>query len=236
MEHPHPDFPSFELAVPSVYAGDPLWNVRMFRMASYLSGRARGDAVRLGLHSRLALADQFVRAVGSGTALIVGERQPLTTDDSDSHGSTRINTDTAMAESGLVAHETTRVVLGAFFYVYNTLGHGFLESVYHRALGNTLERVRCAVEREADLRVYFEELEVGVFRADLIVNRRVIVEVKAMDRLTGSHEAQLINYLRAAELPVGQLLNFGPRATYRRLVGPPTNQRGQPRVRVEAST
>ncbi|MHB1311431.1 MAG: four helix bundle protein [Gemmatimonadaceae bacterium] len=70
MEHPHPDFPSFELAAPSVYAGDPLWNVRMFRMASYLSGRARTDAVRLGLHSSLALADQFVRAIGSIAANI----------------------------------------------------------------------------------------------------------------------------------------------------------------------
>ena len=113
-----------------------------------------------------------------------------------------------MTASLLVAHETTRVVLGAFFYVYNNLGHGFLESVYHRALGNTLERVGCAVEREAELRVYFEGLEVGVFRADLIVNRRVIVEVKAVDRLAGAHEAQLINYLRAADLPVGLLLNF----------------------------
>lgn len=141
-----------------------------------------------------------------------------------------------MAESGLVAHETTRVVLGAFFYVYNKLGHGFLELVYHRALANTLERVGCAVEREAELRVYFEGLEVGVFRADLVVNGRVIVEVKAVDQLARAHEAQLINYLRAAELPVGLLLNFGPRATYRRLVGPAANRRGQPRVTVEAST
>jgi len=141
-----------------------------------------------------------------------------------------------MAESQLVAHETTRIILGAFYYVYNQLGHGFLESVYHRALGNTLERVGCAVEREAGIRVYFEGQVVGDFRADLIVNGRVIVEVKAVDRLARSHEAQLINYLRAADLPVGLLLNFGPRASYRRLVGPAANRRGPPRVTVEAST
>jgi len=140
-----------------------------------------------------------------------------------------------MAESRLVAHETTRIVLGAFYYVYNQLGHGFVESVYHHALGNTLERVGCAVEREAVLRVYFEGREVGVFRADLIVNGRVIVEVKAADRLARAHEAQLINYLRAGDLPVGLLLNFGPRASYRRLVGPAANRGGHPRVVMEAS-
>jgi GxxExxY protein len=141
-----------------------------------------------------------------------------------------------MTESGLVATETTRVVLGAFFYVYNRLGHGFLESVYHHALGNTLERVGCTVEREAVRRVEFEGREVGLFRADLIVNRRVIVAVKAVDRLVRAHEAPMINYPRAADLPVGLLLNFGPRASYRRLVGPAANRRGPPHVTVQAST
>jgi four helix bundle protein len=70
MNPPPPDFSSFELAAPSAYAGDPLWNVRMFRMASYLSGRARGDAARPGLHASLALADQFIRAIGSIAASI----------------------------------------------------------------------------------------------------------------------------------------------------------------------
>ncbi len=64
------DFSSFEAAAPPVFAGDPLWNVRMFRMASYLARRARTDAARLGLHASLALADQFVRAVGSIAANI----------------------------------------------------------------------------------------------------------------------------------------------------------------------
>ena len=141
-----------------------------------------------------------------------------------------------MAEVELAEYQTTRAVIGAFYYVYNQLGSGFLEAVYHRALGNTLERAGLRVEREAPLRVYFEGQDVGEFRADLVINGRVIVEVKAVDRLAGSHEAQLINDLRAAELPVGLLLNFGPRATYRRLVGPAANRRGQPRVTVEAST
>jgi len=90
MTLPPSDFRSFELTAPPAYAGDPLWNVRMFRMASCLSGRARADAVRLGLNSSLALADQFVRAIGSSAALEVAERQPPATDDPDAHGSTRI--------------------------------------------------------------------------------------------------------------------------------------------------
>ncbi len=129
-----------------------------------------------------------------------------------------------MAEEHLPAYETTRVIIGAFYYVYNRLGYGFLESVYHRALGNTLERTGREVLREVALHVMFERQLVGEFRADLIVDRRVVVEVKAVDQLGGSHEAQLINYLRAANLPVGLLVNFGPRPSYRRLVGPLANQ------------
>lgn len=125
-----------------------------------------------------------------------------------------------MAETDLIEHHTTSIILGAFFYVYNRLGHGFLESVYQRALGNTLARTGHHVGREVALQVTFEGELVGDFRADLIVDRCVIVEVKAVDRIVPSHEAQLINYLRAAALPVGLVLNFGPRATYRRLVGP----------------
>lgn len=141
-----------------------------------------------------------------------------------------------MTETALAEHPTTRAVIGAFYYVYNQLGSGFLEGVYHRALGNTLERAGLQVEREAPLRVYFEGQDVGEFRADLVVNGRVIVEVKAVDRLVRAHEAQLINYLRASDLPVGLLLNFGPQASYRRLVGPAANRRAEPRVTVAAST
>jgi GxxExxY protein len=125
-----------------------------------------------------------------------------------------------MAESDLHLYQTTRVIIGAFYYVFNRLGSGFLESVYHRALGNALERSGRRVEREAALSVVFEEQVVGEFRADLIVDHRVLVEVKAVEHIVAAHEAQIINYLRASGLPVGLLLNFGPRPLYRRFVGP----------------
>jgi GxxExxY protein len=125
-----------------------------------------------------------------------------------------------MAETDLHLYQTTRVIIGAFYYVFNRLGSGFLETVYHRALGNALERSGRQVEREAALSVVFEEQVVGEFRADLIVDRQVLVEVKAVEHLVASHEAQVVNYLRASGVPVGLLLNFGPRPNYRRFVGP----------------
>lgn len=125
-----------------------------------------------------------------------------------------------MAETDLPLYQTTRVIIGAFYYVFNRLGPGFLETVYHRALGNALERTGRQVEREAALSVVFEEQIVGEFRADLIVDHRVLVEVKAVEHIVAAHEAQVINYLRASGLPVGLLLNFGPRPRYRRFVGP----------------
>lgn len=130
-----------------------------------------------------------------------------------------------MAEADLHLYQTTRVIIGAFYYVFNRLGSGFLESVYHRALGNALERSGSHVEREAALSVAFEGQVVGEFRADLIVDRQVLVEVKAAEHIVAPHEAQIINYVRASGLPVGLLSNFGPRPSYRRFVGPSAMRR-----------
>lgn len=125
-----------------------------------------------------------------------------------------------MAETDLYLYQTTRVIIGAFYYVFNRRGSGFLESVYHTALGNALARSGRLVEREAPLSVDFEGQVVGEFRADLIVDQQVLVEVKAVEHIIAAHEAQVINYVRASGLPVGLLLNFGPRPSYRRFVGP----------------
>jgi len=122
-----------------------------------------------------------------------------------------------MDESQLKHGDVTRWVIGAFYYVYNRLGHGFLESVYLKALAQTLERTGTRVRREAPMRVEFEGAVVGDFRADLVVDDRVIVEIKAVERVGRVHEEQLMNYLRASGLEVGLLLNFGPKATCRRL-------------------
>lgn len=141
-----------------------------------------------------------------------------------------------MDESELLHGEVTRQVIGAFYYVYNRLGHGFLESVYQKALANTLERAGTRVRREAPMTVEFEGVAVGDFRADLVIEERVIVEVKAVGQVGPAHEALLLNYLRASGLTIGLLLNFGPKATCRRLVNPRANHSPFKGVQSEAPT
>jgi GxxExxY protein len=116
-------------------------------------------------------------------------------------------------------HErTTQRIIGVFFQVYNELGKGFLESVYVEAMAVALRQTGLRLEREVPLSVRFRNRVIGRFRADLVVEGTVLVEVKACSRLQSIHEAQVLNYLRATVLEVGLLLNFGPRAQLRRLL------------------
>jgi len=113
---------------------------------------------------------------------------------------------------GLAHEELTGQILSAFYLVYNELGYGFLESVYESALTIVLERSRLRVRRQAELLVWFQRQQVGEFRADLLVEDRVIVELKAVRALEASHLAQLLNALRATDIEVGLLLNFGTKS------------------------
>lgn len=124
---------------------------------------------------------------------------------------------TTVRSDGLLYREVSQEIIGAFFDVYNGLGHGFLEVVYRRAMAVALTRRGLAVESEAPFSVHYAGESVGEYRADLVVAHRVVVECKATERLTATHEAQLLNYLRASGLSIGIVLNFGPRATFRRL-------------------
>lgn len=112
--------------------------------------------------------------------------------------------------------ELTRVIIGAFYEVYNELGYGFLEAVYRRALAVRLREVGLFVRQEALFNLSFHGFEVGQYRADLIVADAVIIEVKSAERLAPVHHAQLVNYLRATGIEVGLLLNFGPSPEVRR--------------------
>lgn len=107
--------------------------------------------------------------------------------------------------------EITQSIIGAAFEVHNTLGHGFLEKVYQNALIKEL-RLR-GHQAEADVRItvtYKDEI-VGDYIADVLVDNSVILELKALNQLTGEHEAQLLNYLKATGQKIGLLLNFGVR-------------------------
>jgi GxxExxY protein len=108
-------------------------------------------------------------------------------------------------------------VLGAFYRVYNELGTGFLESVYEAAMVVVLRGMRIHVERQAPVSVHFRGTIIGSFKIDLLVECAIAVELKASRKLDSAHEAQLLNYLRASDLEVGLLLNFGDRPSFKRL-------------------
>ena len=115
--------------------------------------------------------------------------------------------------------DVTEKILHAFFkIVYPELGYGFLEKVYENALFIALTSLGLKVERQVKIAVYFQNQIVGEYFADLLVEDKVIVELKAVSRLLLEHEAQLLNYLRATPYEVGLLLNFGPKPDFRRKV------------------
>ena len=118
---------------------------------------------------------------------------------------------------GLKHQELTETIIGVFFEVYNELGHGFLESVYERAFEVALTAKGLDVRRQVQVPVWFRGHKVGDFVADVLVNRLVLLELKAARSLDSSHEAQLLNYLRATEIEVGLLFNFGIKPEFRRL-------------------
>jgi len=121
-------------------------------------------------------------------------------------------------ERGLKHRELTEKIIGVFYEVYNELGHGFLESVYEEAMAVALPQAELKLERQVPLRVTFRGAVVGDFRADLLVDNAVLLELKAAREIEPVHEAQLLNYLRATQIEVGLVLNFGPKPQFKRLV------------------
>lgn len=111
----------------------------------------------------------------------------------------------------------TEKIIGVFYEVYNELGFGFLESVYREAMRIALGQAGMGVEAEVAVPVSFRGRLVGVFRADLVVDGRVVVELKTADSISKAHEAQVLHYLRASTMEVGLVMNFGPDARFRRV-------------------
>lgn len=114
--------------------------------------------------------------------------------------------------------ELTEKVIGCFYTVYDELGGGFLESVYEKALIIEFSKLGIEAEAQKAINVYYKKQLVGEFRADIIVENSVLVEIKAVSNLQPAHEAQLLNYLRATGIRVGLLVNFGDRISFRRKV------------------
>jgi GxxExxY protein len=109
-------------------------------------------------------------------------------------------------------------IIEVFHTVYNELGFGFLEAVYEEALALALTEAGYTVTRQVPVPVWFRGKCIGQYKADLIVNGDVLLELKAARILDSSHDAQSLNYLRATEIEVALLLNFGPKPHFKRFV------------------
>jgi GxxExxY protein len=114
--------------------------------------------------------------------------------------------------------EITEKIIKIFYEVYNELGHGFLESVYEKSLEVAFNALELKVRRQVEIPVWFRGHQVGDFTADMLVESCVMLELKAAHALDSAHEAQLLNYLRATEIEVGLLLNFGLKPQFKRLI------------------
>ena len=114
--------------------------------------------------------------------------------------------------------EITSKTIGIFFDVYNELGYGFLESVYEKSLALALASAGIKVSCQIDIPVFFRGTNVGDFSADMLVENCVLLELKSARAIDKAHEAQLLNYLRATEIEVGLLLNFGLKPEFKRMI------------------
>lgn len=118
----------------------------------------------------------------------------------------------------LLEGDLTGRIIKCFYRVYDTLGFGFLESVYQQAMLLELAAEGLAATAEAAIEVWYRDRKIGHFRADILVEGRVIVEIKASELLPTDARKQILNYLRGSRVEVGLLLHFGPKASFQRLI------------------
>ncbi len=112
--------------------------------------------------------------------------------------------------------ELTDAVICCYYAVYNALGYGFLEKVYLNSLIHELTKRSISAFSQYPIPVYYDKKIVGEYFADVVVENSLIVEIKAVRNILLEHEAQLLNYLKAMDIEVGLLLNFGPKPEFRR--------------------
>ena len=130
----------------------------------------------------------------------------------------RSSSDQDSSPPEIIEKDLSSLIIAAFYEVYNALGFGFLESIYTKALEIALRRRGLFVEREVACEIYFMGEKVGVHRADILVERRIIVEVKASQVLADFSKRQLLNYVTAFGLRLGILLHFGPKPSFHRVL------------------
>lgn len=123
-----------------------------------------------------------------------------------------------MSSDNYLHSDLTKKIIRAAYDVFDELGFGFLESVYEKAFEKILLERGHKVSRQFSIPVFFRGEQIGDFRADLIVDGKVIIELKAVENLHPIHDAQLINYLKATEIEIGLLFNFGEKLQFKRKI------------------
>src|SRR5436190_1156636 len=118
----------------------------------------------------------------------------------------------------MLQKELSDKILNSFYVVYNYLGHGFLEKVYENALAIELLRHGITIEQQKRVEVWYDGIKVGDYYADIVVEKTIILELKAAEGIAPEHEAQLINYLKATDLELGFVLNFGAKPQFIRRI------------------
>lgn len=114
--------------------------------------------------------------------------------------------------------DLTHKIIGCAMKVHSTLGSGFQEVIYQRALAIEMEKQRLGFAREMEMTIFYDGIDIGTRRVDFFVEEKIMVELKAISVLNDQHIAQAINYLEAYNLPVGLLINFGsPSLTFKRV-------------------
>ena len=114
--------------------------------------------------------------------------------------------------------DVTDKIIKAYYNVYNKLGYGFLEKVYENSMMIELKKLGLNCNKQVAIKVYYEKNIVGDYYADIIVEQVVIIELKAAESICEQHEIQLVNYIKATDIEVGLLLNFGKKAEFKRKV------------------
>ena len=118
----------------------------------------------------------------------------------------------------LLHEETTKIIIKCFYAVYNELGFGFLEKVYERSFAREIQSAGLSCVTQSKIDVYYKDGLVGEYFADIVVDRNVIIEIKAASSLIAEHESQLLNYLKATDIEVGLLFNFGENPEFKRKI------------------
>ena len=116
---------------------------------------------------------------------------------------------TNLSDQQMMLNSLSETLIGLSYKVYNQLGRGYLEKVYKNALAHELTKVGITLQQQPFLIVRYDGIVVGEFQPDLIIDNKLLVEIKAVFEITKNHEAQCFNYLKASSLKLGLLINFG---------------------------